>query len=89
MSSLKNLGDKLIEMQVKAMLKKKEMKEAVVKRMKGATAMEYVLIISIMAGVILVVWKLFGDAIADRMKTVSDEIAKPWEQENFGGYGGN
>ena len=48
--------------------------DAMTTPMKGATAMEYVLIVSIMAGVIIIAWRLLGNAIEDRMNEVDDEI---------------
>jgi len=50
------------------------MKKMLTKKCSGATAMEYVLIVSIMAGVIVLVWVFFGDAIQDRMREVAEYI---------------
>lgn len=73
------INNKILELKLKADAKKNEIAEQVneqlTRPMEGATAMEYVLIVSIMAGVIIIAWRNFlGPAITDRMQGVSDEI---------------
>ena len=73
------LDNKILELKNKAQMKSAEIegqvKEQMTRPMSGATAMEYVLIVSIMAGVIIIAWRNFlGPAITGRMQGVSDEI---------------
>ena len=53
---------------------KEKISEVMCTPMKGATAMEYVLIVSIMALVIIASWKLVAGKINDRMNQVANDI---------------
>lgn len=55
---------------------KDSMQDMLCTPMKGATAMEYVLIVSIMAGVIIIAWRLLGRTMTDRMNEVDGEIRR-------------
>lgn len=73
---MRKLLDKIsAKFSTKKALAAEKIEDAMVTPMQGATAMEYVLIVSIMAGVILIAWKTFlGPAIKNRMNGVSSEI---------------
>lgn len=72
------MKNKLNELACKLMTKKattkEKISEAMCTPMKGATAMEYVLIVSIMAIVIIAAWRLLGDKIIARMEDVGGDI---------------
>ena len=53
---------------------KEKISEAMCTPMKGATAMEYVLIVSVMAILIIAAWKILGNSIKNRMETVGKTI---------------